>query len=124
MYRRVRGDTGHEAGNGAVDQLKLVAPLPGLAAMDVPHLVKLSPVEIDEGTLAGPNCRQRRIHPSVKGVRRGEGAAAQRRVGQSRTVEEACADAGDSHAAGYGSLEHCLARLPQARTGCSTSCPG
>src|SRR5450631_1878647 len=42
----VRGHTGHKTGEAAVDQLQLVAPLPGLAAMDVPHLVELSPVEV------------------------------------------------------------------------------
>ena len=99
----------------AVDQLQLVTPLPGLAAVDVPHLVELSPVEIDKGTLARPNCRQRRIHPSVKGMRRFEATAAQGRRGQPRAVEEARADAGDGHARCDGPFEQGLARLPQTR---------
>src|SRR5665647_2376446 len=112
--RGVRGDTHHETGEGPVDQLKLITPLPGLAAVHVPHLVELSPVEIDEGTLAGPHCGQRRINPCLEGVRRLERPTSQRRSGQSRTVEESGPDAGDGQAVGSRALKNGLARLPHA----------
>src|SRR5450759_3723457 len=115
LDRGVRGHPGREASDATVDQLQLFTPLPGLAAVDVPHLVELSPVEIDKGTLARPNCRQRRIHPILKGMRRCEASAAQRRVGQPRAVEETRAYAGDRDAVRDGPLEEGLVRLPQTR---------
>src|SRR5665647_836855 len=111
----VRRHARHEASEGTVDELELITPLPGLAAMDVPNLVELSPVEVDESTLAPPNCRQCRIHPSIKRTRRGEATAAQRRVGQSRAVEEARADADDGQALCGYAFKHGLARLPETR---------
>jgi hypothetical protein len=115
MNRGVRRHTRHETGEATVDQLQLVTPLPGLAAMDVPHLVEVSPVEIDEGTLARPNCGQCRIHPGIKRTRRCEATAAQRRGCQPGAVEEARADADHGHAVCDDPFEHGLARLPQTR---------
>ena len=95
INRGVRGHAGHEACEGTVNQLKLVTPLPGLAAMDMSNLVEFSPVEIDKGTFAAPNCCQSAVHPAIKRTCRLETPSAQRRVGQPRAVEEARADPDD-----------------------------
>jgi len=79
------------------------------------HFVELPPVQVDQGSLAGTNCGQRRIHPCLKGMRSQEGATSQCCSGQPGAVEESRSDARDGHTVRGGPLKDGPARLPQAR---------
>ncbi len=113
----VRRHTGDQPAHRTVDQLQLVAPLPGLAAVHVTDLVQLAPVEVDQRPVATPDGRDGRVDAGVQGGRGGEGPSAQGCVGQARPVEEARTDPGDSHPVRGRLLEHGRQRLPAPRVG-------
>ena len=83
--RAVTREGGREPGELAVDRLELVAPLPGVAAEDVPGLVELAPVEVDEGARRRPHGGERGVDPGGQAVGGREAPTAERGVGQARS---------------------------------------